>query len=347
MPRSAGGLDQSIRIEMFGDLHENGALGRVVTKIGGARGGLTWLLDGCVGVVGQAVRGGEHPGMQRARIVIGRRGGDSDHVAAVPRRHLADGALRQPEEPGQSSRRASAREFLGVFKVVGWLLLGAAGGLGDPTSEGEERPMMVRHHRLAIAGVITAAAMAAPAAALASGPGSPSGKPALPQASAASAKKPAAGSQLTALAASAGISVSRLQAGLVAAKRTGGHTAAGIAAFAAATGVSHATAQRVLYAVMGTSPSGKPASPQAPVASASKSAAAQSVPAAVRALATRLGVSTSAAGRAFKQMAALSNTSGAAGPGSTAFAAIARDLGVSPARLAAAWDAVKPRVADK
>jgi len=71
------------------------------------------------------------------------------------------------------------------------------------------------------------------------------------------------------------------------------------------------------------------------------------VPAAVRALATRLGVSTSAAGRAFKQMAALSNTSGAAGPGSTAFAAIARDLGVSPARLAAAWDAVKPRVADK
>ena len=47
--------------------------------------------------------------------------------------------------------------------------------------------MMVRHHRLAIAGVITAAAMAAPAAALASGPGSPSGKPALPQASAASA----------------------------------------------------------------------------------------------------------------------------------------------------------------
>jgi predicted dinucleotide-binding enzyme len=26
------GLDQSIRIEMFGDLHEYGALGRVVTK---------------------------------------------------------------------------------------------------------------------------------------------------------------------------------------------------------------------------------------------------------------------------------------------------------------------------
>jgi len=31
-PVSVGGLDQSIRIEMFGDLHEFGALGRVVTK---------------------------------------------------------------------------------------------------------------------------------------------------------------------------------------------------------------------------------------------------------------------------------------------------------------------------
>jgi 8-hydroxy-5-deazaflavin:NADPH oxidoreductase len=31
-PVRVGGLDQSIRIEMFGDLHEFGALGRVVTK---------------------------------------------------------------------------------------------------------------------------------------------------------------------------------------------------------------------------------------------------------------------------------------------------------------------------
>ncbi len=31
-PVSVGGLDQSIRIEMVGDLHEYGALGRVVTK---------------------------------------------------------------------------------------------------------------------------------------------------------------------------------------------------------------------------------------------------------------------------------------------------------------------------
>jgi len=27
-----GGLDQAIRIEMFGDLHEYGALGRTVTR---------------------------------------------------------------------------------------------------------------------------------------------------------------------------------------------------------------------------------------------------------------------------------------------------------------------------
>ena len=31
-PVRVGGLDQSIRIEMFGDLHEYGALGRAVTK---------------------------------------------------------------------------------------------------------------------------------------------------------------------------------------------------------------------------------------------------------------------------------------------------------------------------
>jgi 8-hydroxy-5-deazaflavin:NADPH oxidoreductase len=31
-PVRVGGLDQSIRLEMFGDLHEYGALGRVVTR---------------------------------------------------------------------------------------------------------------------------------------------------------------------------------------------------------------------------------------------------------------------------------------------------------------------------
>src|SRR5260370_25482058 len=193
--------------------------------------------------------------------------------------------------------------------------------------------MLVRHHRLAIAGVLTATAIAVPAAALASGSGSPSGKPAPPQASAASASKAAAGrSQLPALAASAGISVSRLQAGLVAAKGVGGNTAASIAAFAASTGVSHATAQRVVYALFGTQVIKRPS--------------LTGPPAPVRAFATRLGVSTSAAGRAVKQMAGLSSKNGV-DPASPAFAAIAHDLGVSPAQLAAAWDAVKQSVAGK
>jgi hypothetical protein len=210
--------------------------------------------------------------------------------------------------------------------------------------------MLFLRHRLAIAGVVTAAAVAVPAAALASGLGSPPGKPAPPQASAPGAgKSPAAPSQLTALAASAGISVSQLQAGLGAAKRDGGDTAASVAAFAASTGVSNATAQRVLNAVFKTPPSGKPAPPKAPAVGAGKSAAAPSKvkqaqpdlpPAPVRAFAARLGVSTTAAGRAFKEITGLIGN-GNVDPGSPAFAAIARDLGVGPAQLAAAWNAMR------
>jgi 8-hydroxy-5-deazaflavin:NADPH oxidoreductase len=40
-PVHVGGLDQSVRIEMFGDLHEYGALGSSSDQIGGAGGGLT------------------------------------------------------------------------------------------------------------------------------------------------------------------------------------------------------------------------------------------------------------------------------------------------------------------
>ena len=68
--------------------------------------------------------------------------------------------------------------------------------------------MLVPRSRLAIAGVINLAAITVPAAELVSRPGSPSGKPVPPQASAASTSKSAA-PQLAALAASAGISVSR------------------------------------------------------------------------------------------------------------------------------------------
>jgi hypothetical protein len=56
--------------------------------------------------------------------------------------------------------------------------------------------MFVLRRRLAVAGVIAAAAIAVPAAAFASGPGAPSGKPAPPQAAAASPGKSAAPSSL-------------------------------------------------------------------------------------------------------------------------------------------------------
>lgn len=145
--------------------------------------------------------------------------------------------------------------------------------------------MLVLRHRLAIAGVITAAAVAVPAAALASGPGSPSGKPAPPQASAASARKspapPSSGS-----------------------------------------------------------PSGKPAPPQASATGPAKVPQSDQPPAPVRAFAARLGVSTDAAGRAYKQILGMSSTNGV-DPASPAFAAIARELGVSPAQLATAWAAVR------
>ena len=201
--------------------------------------------------------------------------------------------------------------------------------------------MSVLHHRLVMAGVITAAVIAVPAAALASASGSPSGKSASPQASAAGAARSkaghagAAGSKAghagaaeAALAASAGISPARLQAGLIAAKRAGRITA-GIAAFAAATGTSHATAQRIMHAMLG--------------AQAGHSLIAAS---SVRVLATRLGVSTSAAHRALQRVGALSGSHGI-DPSSPAFAAIARDLGVSPAKLIAALGAVKQSMAPR
>jgi hypothetical protein len=214
--------------------------------------------------------------------------------------------------------------FLGVFKVGGWSVLGATAGLVRIRST-KERVMSVRHRRLAVAGVIAVTAIAVPAAALASGAGSPSGKPAPSSA----ASKSAGPSELPAVAASAGISVSRLQAGLVAVKQAGGNSAAGVAAFAASTGVSTATAQRIVDAVFGT-----------PVDRSLTG------PAAVSMLATRLGVSTGAAERALQQIGALSRQGGVDSTG-PAFAAIAHDLGVSPARLAAAMDGLKQSMAGK
>ena len=95
---------------------------------------------------------------------------------------------------------------------------------------------------------------------------------------------------------------------------------------------------------------GKPAPEPSQVAAAraSKSAAAAagasqpgpSGPAAVRALAAKLGVSADAAGPAFKQIEALIARTGHLDTASQAFAAIAGSLGVTPGRLAAAWAAI-------
>jgi hypothetical protein len=117
--------------------------------------------------------------------------------------------------------------------------------------------MPIRYRRAAFAAVLTAAVVAVPVAAFASGPGSPAAKLAhsattLKTKSAAGAGNSAAASPLPgALASSAGISQSRLDTGLADAKRAGGNTSAGIAGFAQAAGVSPATAQRIVHAVFG------------------------------------------------------------------------------------------------
>lgn len=198
--------------------------------------------------------------------------------------------------------------------------------------------MPVRYCRVAVAAVLIAAAVAVPVAAFASGPGSPATKPAqspgaLKTKSAAGASRSDAASPLSAaLASSAGISVSRLDAGLAAAKRADCGNAAGITAFAQASGVSPATAQRIVSAVFETG--GKPAG------------SSLTGPSAVAALAARLGVSTSAARHALQQIGALSGKDGV-DPASTAFAAIARQLGVSPAQLGGALDGVKESAAGR
>lgn len=126
-------------------------------------------------------------------------------------------------------------------------------------------------------------------------------------------------------------------------------------------GVVTATAIAVPAAALASgsgSPSGKPAQPQASAPSTTKPAPPQasgthgvkqpqpdSAPAPVSAFAARLGVGTGAAGRAFKQIAGLAQQNGRVDPASPAFAAIARALGVSPAKLAAAWNAVSGSLA--
>ena len=143
--------------------------------------------------------------------------------------------------------------------------------------------MSVRSHRLAVAVVIAATAIAVPTAALASDSGTSSGKPA-----------PSAAATKSAAASASAASKSAAASGSAAASK-----------FAA-------RQSGVLRSV--------------------------TMPAMVTALATQLGVSHSAAQRAFNQLDALSGGVDSASP---AFAAIARDLGVSPAQLTAALGVAK------
>jgi hypothetical protein len=181
--------------------------------------------------------------------------------------------------------------------------------------------------RLVTAGVV-AVAVAVPVGVAASGPASSAA-----QSGATSTTLPTSRldvpAEFSALASSAGISVSRLNAGLVAAKQAGGNSTAGIAAFAASAGVPATTAQRIVSMVFG-------GRDDRGLTGASASAA----------LSKRLAISTTAAQTALQQIRALTG-SGGLDPTSPAFASIARGVGVSPTQLAAALAEIKPMLAGR
>jgi len=178
--------------------------------------------------------------------------------------------------------------------------------------------MSIRHARLAIISAVAAAAVAIPAAAIAY-----SSSPTSPGPSPTKSSIDQTSSDFAALAASAGITESRLQQGLAAAKQAGGNSSAGVAAFASAADVSADTAQRVVTTVFGTHEDRSVTGPSAAAA-----------------LASTLGVSIPTAQSALQRIGALSGKGGV-DPESVDFAAIAHDLGVSPERLAGALDDVK------
>jgi hypothetical protein len=178
--------------------------------------------------------------------------------------------------------------------------------------------MSIRNARVVIISAIAAGAVAIPAAAIAY-----SSSPTSPAPAATKSSIDQTTSEFAALAASAGISESRLQQGLAAAKQAGGNGSAGVAAFASAAGVSADTARRVVTTVFGT-----------------HEGRTVTGPSAAAALASTLGVSIPAAQSALQRIGALSGKGGI-DPKSADFAAIAHDAGVSPERLAAALDEVK------
>jgi hypothetical protein len=182
---------------------------------------------------------------------------------------------------------------------------------------------VVSGNRVLAAAVVTATAIGVPGSALAIGSAVKGPKPSSVPAATSPVSKAQGLSDLSGLASSAGITVSRLQSGLIAAKQAGGNSASAVAAFARATGVSPATAHRVVYSVFGANVDRSPTSA-----------------AAVAALATQLRVSEADARSALLQIGELGRAHGV-DPTSPAFAAIAHRLGVSPTALAAALPLVK------
>jgi hypothetical protein len=110
------------------------------------------------------------------------------------------------------------------------------------------RAALVRHRRLAIAGIVTATAIAVPTAALASGSDSPSGKPTAPPACAPGANKSAAAASKSAAAASksAAVPPPAARASKSAAARSAEAVPAPVRAFATRLGVDSIAAGRAL-----------------------------------------------------------------------------------------------------
>jgi len=96
------------------------------------------------------------------------------------------------------------------------------------------RAALVRHRRMAIAGIVTATAIAVPTAALASGSDSPSGKPTAPASAAAACKSAATASK------SAAVPPSAARASKSAAAQPAEAVPAPVKAFATRLGVSSA-----------------------------------------------------------------------------------------------------------
>jgi hypothetical protein len=208
--------------------------------------------------------------------------------------------------------------------------------------------MQVTTRRLAIAGVLAAAAVTVPAAALA-GNNTTSNDPATAAHSSAAAgaakpSPPAGPTQsevATRLASRLGISKSAAEHALERLQRN--VSRAQLAAIAHDLGVTPAQLDAALRDVkLSFAPPGTSAKPSiAHQKSAPQGRSLTSLPAAASALASRLGVSVTAAQHAMNQIGVLSAREGGIEPDSPQLAAIAHQLGVSPSQLNSALRSVK------